>query len=53
MTTINIPIGEVLKRRRKKQKLTFEEKREIYKQIEEGRSVRDIREIYQISKSTI
>ena len=40
-------------RRKKGQMLSIKKKRQIYKQIEDGALIRDIKEIWQISQSTI
>ena len=45
--------SEALCSRRKGQKLTIEEKKEIYRLIEEGTPIKDIKETWQISQSTV
>ena len=48
-----MPVGEALKSRAKGQRLTFDEKSEIFDQINNGEPTRNIKELMQISDSTI
>ena len=53
MTLTETPIIQTLKSRKKWQKLTYKEKLEINKQVNEGTPLRDIWKLFQVSLSTI
>ena len=51
--TLQLPVAQTLRHRKISQMLTTEEKEEVYNQIKDGVPIRDIIEIWQISRSTI
>ena len=52
-TAFQLSACESLKWRRKGQKLSTGEWKEIYEQINKGKTIREIKETYQLSSSTI